>query len=190
MRSDAEEMFPEGTEPHEAALFKAAILAWADEVDRTFGHRSKRYTIELSKCPVLEINDQSQVRQFLARASATGRGVEWVLTDPIRAADPAVDPVWGDDNVVFVYPDGWPGESRRGVPERMLEAAGFLIPRKYREGLLGDLHEDVADLRACGYGERCVTLVIAWQLCVAVAGQCWPFLRKVLMVAGFRDVAK
>ena len=49
-----------------------------------------------------------------------------------------------------------------------LRAVGFLVPRRSRQALIGDLVEDVAEQRAAGYGEWRIRCTVCWQLFFAM----------------------
>ena len=53
--------------------------------------------------------------------------------------------------------------------DTFLKSFSFWIPRKHREGIMSDIHEDCGELRALGKSERRVRLNAAWQLFLAGA---------------------
>ena len=47
---------------------------------------------------------------------------------------------------------------------RLIYAARFLIPRRQREDVLGDLFEDIAELENAGAGRWKIRLLVGWEL--------------------------
>ena len=60
-------------------------------------------------------------------------------------------------------------EGRRRDPDGWLQTSGFLIPKKYREPMLGDLIEDRAEMRSKGLSNFRIEAVTIVQLLVACA---------------------
>lgn len=61
---------------------------------------------------------------------------------------------------------------RRVSIERLLTGVSWLLPRRQREVILGDLLEDIVELRNTGCGRWRLRLFVCWQLGVAVAHRC------------------
>ena len=60
--------------------------------------------------------------------------------------------------------------SSRKRTDAILRRLAFLVPRRNREAITGDIYEDVEDLRAAGESERVIRFVVLWQFAWAVAG--------------------
>lgn len=58
--------------------------------------------------------------------------------------------------------------SREHRTDSLLRTVGFLVPRKSRQALIGDLIEDVAEQRAAGYSEWRIRSTVCWQLLFAM----------------------
>ncbi|NOT01908.1 MAG: hypothetical protein HOP29_14940 [Phycisphaerales bacterium] len=54
------------------------------------------------------------------------------------------------------------------TPSEALGATAFFIPRKMREGFVGDLLEDVEDREVAGWSRRAVWWLVASQVVIAV----------------------
>lgn len=52
--------------------------------------------------------------------------------------------------------------------DRMANRLGYLIPRKNRGDLMGDILEDVAEYREAGMGKWAIRFYVAWQWALAV----------------------
>lgn len=59
----------------------------------------------------------------------------------------------------------------RARPERLVSRAGWLIPRNQREQVIGDLLEDIADLRNQKISEWRIWLFVLWQLQCTACGR-------------------
>jgi hypothetical protein len=184
---DVDQAFPDA-DPHEQLLFKTAFISWLAEIERLPRQNRKRlgrhkvhteYEIDLINAPVIEVNDERFVRRFSVD-SRSGE-VRFVLSDPIRAVDPSRDPTF-DDHVTVLYPNGKPLGFRESLPECILNRSAFLVPRRHREALVGDLLEDVSEMRRGGYGERFISFVVIWHIGIAALRRCGPTVRRIVMM--------
>jgi hypothetical protein len=58
-------------------------------------------------------------------------------------------------------------------PEKWLFSLSLWIPRKYREGIIGDILEDCREMRRKRFSKRRIRVHILWQLTIAVIAL-WP----------------
>lgn len=174
-----DDAFP-GATPHEITLFKAGLFRWMAEIQQIYQPANvqgnyKEYDIDFAHSPVIEVCDEYWVREF--RAELDGDEVRYSLSDPVRPVDPGRDPQI-EDHTRAVYPNG-PPISRDRFPERLLAGAAFLIQRRNRESVVGDLREDLHEMRHARYREKTLTLFLLWHLAIAAICRAGPVLRAV-----------
>ena len=58
--------------------------------------------------------------------------------------------------------------SSRKRTDTLLRRRSFLVPRRHREAITGDIYEDVVDLREAGESERVIRFFVCWQFTWAV----------------------
>jgi len=63
-------------------------------------------------------------------------------------------------------------ETERSI-EKWIVSVSFWIPRKYREGIVGDILEDCYEQRGLGKSERRIWVHVLWQLVIALV-LLWP----------------
>lgn len=188
----------DNADPHERTLWYFGFVAWISAVEMNPLHPSEsangtttHYEIDLHTCPYVEICDLYVVRRFSIDLGPDGQ-VAFTLSDPIRNIDPVADETLLDHAVV-IYPDG----TRQRIPmqehspERVLNLIAALIPRRNREALVGDIYEDLHELRVARRQESYIMLVIVWQLLIAIVNEAiprvWRFFLKVLLIQQVRD---
>ncbi len=67
--------------------------------------------------------------------------------------------------------------------KKKLVSTSYLIPRKYREAIVGDIMEDCNELRALGKSEWIIRLHLIWQLAIALI-----MLRPIAIMDAFKRI--
>jgi hypothetical protein len=75
-----------------------------------------------------------------------------------------------------------------GPSEKLLIWFSDWVPRDWREGFVGDLHEYIAEWRAHGMTERKIRRRVIWQLLIGIAQR--PIVWKGAIVAWFASKLK
>ncbi len=57
---------------------------------------------------------------------------------------------------------------RKCSNDKMLSFLGFIVPRRHRETLIGDIQEDVSEMRSKGISETGIRAFICWQLLIVL----------------------